>query len=134
MLREGRNREVRRLFDALGLMVSRLMRVRFGPGDLPSRLKRGQMMELPQREVAAMLEWAGLAVSRSPQRSQKETDNLGKTFTPKERKPASRKLTPAAAKPKAPVKKAPAGRRRIHGDNMAPPQQQRRSDRDRGRG
>ncbi len=100
MLREGRNREVRRLFDALGMMVSRLMRVRFGPVELPSRLKRGQMMELPPKEVAAMLEWAGLEVARSAQRSQKETDSFGKTFTPKERKPATRKLlNPAAAKP-----------------------------------
>ncbi len=146
-LREGRNREVRRLFEALGLMVSRLMRVRFGPVSLPSRLKRGQMMELPAKEVAALLEWAGLAVPRSPQRSQREKDSLGKTFTPRERRPDSRTKNPEAEsgrKPRTgtaperssgiPAGKPSAQKRRIRGDQMAPPAQQRRSDRNRGRG
>jgi 23S rRNA pseudouridine2605 synthase len=143
MLREGRNREVRRLFEVIGLMVSRLMRVRFGPVNLPARLKRGQMLELPPKEVAGLLEWAGLPVPRSPQRTQKEKDSLGKTFTPKERKSASRDGKPAGDFSKAPrsdspsarvPSKAPASKRRIRGDNMTPPAQQRRSDRNRGRG
>jgi 23S rRNA pseudouridine2605 synthase len=54
VLSEGRNREVRRLFEALHLMVSRLMRVRFGPIDLPSHLKRGQMRELDEAEIARL--------------------------------------------------------------------------------
>jgi 23S rRNA pseudouridine2605 synthase len=45
---------VRRLFEALHLMVSRLMRVRFGPIDLPSHLKRGQMRELDETEIARL--------------------------------------------------------------------------------
>lgn len=59
---EGRNRVVRRTFEALGLPVSRLMRVRFGIVNLPSRLKRGMQMELGEGEVRQMLEWVGLAV------------------------------------------------------------------------
>ncbi len=54
VLSEGRNREVRRLFEALNLTVSRLMRVRFGPIDLPSHLKRGQMRELDEAEIARL--------------------------------------------------------------------------------
>lgn len=55
VLSEGRNREVRRLFEALHVMVSRLMRVRFGPIDLPSHLKRGQTRELDEAEIARLL-------------------------------------------------------------------------------
>jgi len=55
VLSEGRNREVRRLFEALNLTVSRLMRVRFGPIALPSYLKRGQMRELDEAEIARLL-------------------------------------------------------------------------------
>jgi 23S rRNA pseudouridine2605 synthase len=57
VLREGRNRVVRRLFEALHLTVSRLMRVRFGFVALPPRLKRGQLVELPTAEVKQLLSW-----------------------------------------------------------------------------
>ena len=60
VLKEGRNRVVRRTFEALGLPVSRLMRVRFGMINLPSRIKRGMMAELGEGEVRAILEWVGL--------------------------------------------------------------------------
>ena len=60
MLKEGRNRIVRRTFDALGLPVSRLIRVRFGIINLPPRLKRGMTAELGEGEIAQVLEWAGI--------------------------------------------------------------------------
>jgi 23S rRNA pseudouridine2605 synthase len=52
---EGRYREVRRMFEAVGVTVSRLMRVRYGPLALPPRLKRGQVMELSPVDVQALL-------------------------------------------------------------------------------
>ncbi len=64
ILREGRNREVRRLFEAIGMMVSRLMRVRFGAINLPTRLKRGQWVELGSEDVVHILKWAGIPIPR----------------------------------------------------------------------
>jgi 23S rRNA pseudouridine2605 synthase len=60
MLKEGRNRVVRRTFDALGLPVSRLMRIRFGIINLPPRLKRGMTAELGVEEVAQVMDWVGI--------------------------------------------------------------------------
>lgn len=60
VLAEGRNRIVRRMFEALGVTVSRLMRVRFGSIRLPPRLKRGQWQELERAEVSELLRDLGL--------------------------------------------------------------------------
>ena len=59
-LTEGRNREVRRIFESQGLTVSRLVRVGFGPIGLPNRLKRGQFYELNPAEVANIIKWADM--------------------------------------------------------------------------
>ncbi|MBV1776548.1 pseudouridine synthase [Burkholderiaceae bacterium DAT-1] len=63
ILKEGRNREVRRMFEHFDITVSRLMRVRFGALTLPSRLKRGQYYELGESEVLAVMKWAGLGLT-----------------------------------------------------------------------
>jgi 23S rRNA pseudouridine2605 synthase len=59
-LAEGRNREVRRMFEAAGLMVSRLIRTRHGPIALPKGLKRGRWEELEDNQVRSLMESVGL--------------------------------------------------------------------------
>jgi len=60
-LREGRNREVRRLWEAVGVTVSRLIRVRFGPVTLPRQLRAGRWMDLDDESAAALLTSVGMA-------------------------------------------------------------------------
>ena len=62
-LHEGRNREVRRMWGAVGHDVLRLARLRFGPVSLPEDLRPGQARLLPPALVAALVEAAG----RGPQ-------------------------------------------------------------------
>lgn len=157
ILREGRNREVRRLFEAFQLPVSRLMRVRFGPVNLPPRVKRGTMLKLEQKEVVGLLEWAGLPVPNAPLRqlTQREKDKATSVFVPKVRKqrvsaldrpprevgertsyrgnnaPNSATKKPALNSNKP---KRPANRRVRQGSDLNAPAMQKKSDRNRGRG
>lgn len=55
VLMEGRNREVRKLWESQGLKVSRLKRVRFGPIFVPSTVTKGQFRELPRQEIDKLL-------------------------------------------------------------------------------
>jgi 23S rRNA pseudouridine2605 synthase len=57
---EGRNREVRRMFEAVGLTVSRLIRTRYGAMTLPSGLKRGRWEELEENDVRNFLDAFGI--------------------------------------------------------------------------
>ena len=54
LLKEGRNREVRRLWESQGCQVSRLKRIRYGSVTLPQPLLRGQSQELPVAQVEAL--------------------------------------------------------------------------------
>jgi 23S rRNA pseudouridine2605 synthase len=54
-LKEGRKREVRRLWEAVGLRVSRLIRIRYGPVRLPPRLPLGRWQELDEGQVNELL-------------------------------------------------------------------------------
>nr|WP_294840131.1 pseudouridine synthase [uncultured Methylotenera sp.] len=157
ILREGRNREVRRLFEAFQLPVSRLMRVRFGPVNLPPRVKRGKMLKLEQKEVVGLLEWAGLEVPKAPLRQLTQREKLKATavFTPKIRKQRVSALdrpprdaaegeargyrgkSDAARGPatRKPAPRKPAANRRVRqSSDLGAPQMQKKSDRNRGRG
>ncbi|MGD8514072.1 MAG: pseudouridine synthase [Granulosicoccaceae bacterium] len=59
-LREGRNREVRRMWEATGVRVSRLMRIRFGPVQLPGRLRQGQTQELDTPVLQKLMQSVGM--------------------------------------------------------------------------
>lgn len=91
-LSEGRNREVRRMFEAVGLTVSRLMRVRYGKVELPSRLKRGMYEEMTPEQVAQL---SGKPVEKRQQR-------------PEEKRRANAAKGPRSTRPH-PVKEAAEG-------------------------
>ena len=68
---EGRNREVRRLWESQGLVVSRLKRVRFGPVFLNSDLPMGRWREMSQYEVDILSAEVGLTPVAMPQMNAK---------------------------------------------------------------
>lgn len=95
VLKEGRNRVVRRTFEALGLTVSRLMRVRFGIVNLPPSIKRGKMAELGEGEVTMIMDWVGLstpvpveeAVQIARGSAEKQAGKSGTSGKPTEKSP-----------------------------------------------
>jgi 23S rRNA pseudouridine2605 synthase len=82
-LREGRNREVRRLWSAIGLEVNRLIRVGYGPLDLPRHLRRGRYEALTPAQVRSLYQAAGIAppqaVPAKPARAGKRRAAGGRT-------------------------------------------------------
>lgn len=55
IVKEGRNRIVRRLWESQGITVSRLIRVRYGPVALPRRLPQGKWQELTSKEITDLM-------------------------------------------------------------------------------
>ncbi len=76
VLKEGRNREVRRMFATVGVMVSRLMRTRFGIVNMPPRLKRGMWLELEAPQVKMITDW--VAKRTNPQAEDIEPKHRGR--------------------------------------------------------
>ncbi|GAB2547960.1 pseudouridine synthase [Rhodanobacter koreensis] len=60
VIREGRNREVRRLWDSQGFLVSRLKRIRYGKIELPRNLRRGECEALDAEAVKQLRQTTGL--------------------------------------------------------------------------
>lgn len=78
VLMEGRNREVRRLFEAVGCYVSRLKRVRYGPVVLPSWLRNGQWSTLQHQDVRDLYKMLGMPYN-PPKRAQARQGRVAKT-------------------------------------------------------
>jgi 23S rRNA pseudouridine2605 synthase len=95
---EGRNREVRRLWMAAGLMISRLKRVRYGAAFLPKRLRMGQWAEVSARDHEILREDIGLPAAGSGLSLQQPGARGGKSG--------------AGAKPRKPRKSKPLARRK----------------------
>ena len=78
VLLEGKNREVRRLFEALGMTVSRLKRVRYGPVILPSWLRTGQWTSLQQQDIHGLFKILGESY-QMPKRAPSKHSRTAKT-------------------------------------------------------
>lgn len=125
VLREGRNREVRRLFEAFQMPVSRLMRVRFGPVSLPSRVKRGAMLKLEPKRVIELMQWAEMEVPRGPikQLSRHDKNKATAVFKPKAR---TKPVDTAEKDKKSSGRGARQKRRRVRNDSDLNQQRSRR--------
>ncbi len=87
-LAEGRNREVRRMFEAVGLLVSRLIRTRHGSIALPRGLKRGRWEEMDENQVRTLLTAVGLKPPAHGNKPARYTDRTGGAQTaPRRRQP-----------------------------------------------
>lgn len=105
VIMEGRNREVRRLWESQGLTVSRLKRVRYGEVFIPSRVKQGQWTELDPKEVKGLYRMAGLKEKKLKRSSVKEKEVMERQF-------GKRKAPAAAGRRPAPRGKPGARRSR----------------------
>jgi len=97
-LMEGRNREVRRLWESQGLQVNRLKRVRYGCIFLPSFLKQGHFVELGQKEVDDLAKLVDLPSVHVPRMSPQERKDVKRRLSKKSQthqgaKPAARSGT-----------------------------------------
>lgn len=97
IVHEGRNREVRRLWESQGITVSRLIRVRYGPVTLPRDLPPGRYREMAEPEINSLFATAGLPV---PERESK----------PKPQSRRSSRRSPASRNPVGPRRKPPSRR------------------------
>ena len=106
VIKEGKNREVRRMFDSVGLMVSRLTRVRYGTLSLPPRLKRGKTLELEREEVAQLMRQVGLGASVPAKSGLKPSTPARRPVraTPAKKTASGPRPGPRTSPPKAPRK------------------------------
>jgi 23S rRNA pseudouridine2605 synthase len=85
-LREGRNREVKRLWESQGITVSRLIRIRYGAIHLLRHRSRGEHWFLPQEQVAELKESVGMVVEPPPTSGKRPRFDREKTIPRKPRR------------------------------------------------
>jgi len=110
-LMEGRNREVRRLWESQGVRVSRLKRVRYGPIFLPSRLSVGRWEELDQKatdDLSRSVDLEPVAIPHKTPGEKTSQERLRKKQPPRSaRKPSGSKWQVSDSKPAGGRRKAP---------------------------
>ena len=89
VITEGRNREVRKLFDAVGMAVSRLIRIRYGSVVLPKGLRRAVWVDLDENDVRRLRQLAGNDSTQrgGPQRDDAPRDNAPRENAPRDNAP-----------------------------------------------
>ena len=89
VITEGRNREVRKLFDAVGMAVSRLIRIRYGSVVLPKGLRRSVWVDLDENDVRRLRQLAGADTTQrsGPQRDDGPREGAPREAAPRENAP-----------------------------------------------
>lgn len=118
VIAEGRHREVRRLFDAVGLAVSRLIRIRYGAIVLPRGLKRGRFVDLAEDDVKLLRRMTGLGVrgegppAKKPRGGGRRDEPAAAVAAKPPRREQPSPLTPA--RPRHEGKKRRGGKHDLH--------------------
>ena len=119
VITEGRNREVRKLFDTQGLAVSRLIRIRYGTVVLPRGLKRGVWVELGEDDVQVIRRLASGGREERPQRQDRQD---------RQERPVRTEQRPESAEPRTEPRNEQRPERGAERNRNAPPSNNRRAD------
>ncbi|QJR14108.1 23S rRNA pseudouridine(2605) synthase RluB [Usitatibacter palustris] len=131
VIKEGRNREVRKMCEAVGLTVSRLLRVRYGPVHMPAFLKRGMMRPLEEQEVETLLAFAGMNNAAESEAGETQEDDEEDKFIPRAIE-VEADLDPED--PPQPIDPRQAQPHQHHGNHQQQPRNPNQPPRNRGQG
>ena len=97
-LKEGRYREVRRIWEAVGVQVSRLHRVRYGEFSLPRNLRKGKTLALTWKQINQLLRSVGLP--EESRQDKRPATGVKKAYQPMKKPASAVKRTPARRRPR----------------------------------
>lgn len=115
-IHEGRNREVRRIWEAVGIKVSRLMRIRFGPVAMPARIVGGAWQELDGGDRNKLYSAAGLSIpvsAKVPGEKKIVSSRMPFSKKPTLKKKSAIKIEPEPKTTRKKTSKSRAGQKRI---------------------